>query len=439
MDDGGSQIVAGLILLTIFLVLEFILTAFLSALDTVSESDIKEKDGTKAEWLLKIRDNPKSMINTFHVTIVFFAAFLGCFAAYGAAEFWRGELHIPVLICELAIAVFLFVVLGIQFPRALGTYKGKEILFRLAVPAKVLLFLFYPIAAFIQGCVYLLALPFGVNTKEMPEDVTEEEIISMVNEGHEQGVLEANEAEMITNIVEFRDKEAQDVMTHRTNIVGVDGKINLKSAIQFMLDATNSRFPVYEEGMDNITGIIHLKDAMRCHTAGNYDEWLIKDIPGLIRQAVFIPKTRKINLLFKNMQSKKLQMVIVADEYGQTAGLVALEDILEEIVGNIQDEYDEDVVYIEEQADGSFLADGMTPLEELEDRLGITFKLEEDIGTLNGYLVSKLDKIPAEDEKSVIEDMGYSFQILSVARKKIQRARIRKLLENTAPAVPEEK
>ena len=439
MDDGGSQIVAGLILLTIFLVLEFILTAFLSALDTVSESDIKEKDGTKAEWLLKIRDNPKSMINTFHVTIVFFAAFLGCFAAYGAAEFWRGELHIPVLICELAIAVFLFVVLGIQFPRALGTYKGKEILFRLAVPAKVLLFLFYPIAAFIQGCVYLLALPFGVNTKEMPEDVTEEEIISMVNEGHEQGVLEANEAEMITNIVEFGDKEAQDVMTHRTNIVGVDGKINLKSAIQFMLDATNSRFPVYEEGMDNITGIIHLKDAMRCHTAGNYDEWLIKDIPGLIRQAVFIPKTRKINLLFKNMQSKKLQMVIVADEYGQTAGLVALEDILEEIVGNIQDEYDEDVVYIEEQADGSFLADGMTPLEELEDRLGITFKLEEDIGTLNGYLVSKLDKIPAEDEKSVIEDMGYSFQILSVARKKIQRARILKLLENTAPAVPEEK
>ena len=439
MDDGGSQIVAGLILLTIFLVLEFILTAFLSALDTVSESDIKEKDGTKAEWLLKIRDNPKSMINTFHVTIVFFAAFLGCFAAYGAAEFWRGELHIPVLICELAIAVFLFVVLGIQFPRALGTYKGKEILFRLAVPAKVLLFLFYPIAAFIQGCVYLLALPFGVNTKEMPEDVTEEEIISMVNEGHEQGVLEANEAEMITNIVEFGDKEAQDVMTHRTNIVGVDGKINLKSAIQFMLDATNSRFPVYEEGMDNITGIIHLKDAMRCHTAGNYDEWLIKDIPGLIRQAVFIPKTRKINLLFKNMQSKKLQMVIVADEYGQTAGLVALEDILEEIVGNIQDEYDEDVVYIEEQADGSFLADGMTPLEELEDRLGITFKLEEDIGTLNGYLVSKLDKIPAEDEKSVIEDMGYSFQILSVARKKIQRARILKLLGNTAPAVPEEK
>lgn len=439
MDDGGSQIVAGLILLMIFLVLEFILTAFLSALDAVSESDIKEKDGTKAEWLLKIRDNPKSMINTFHVTIVLFAAFLGCFAAYGAAEFWREELHIPVLICELAMAVFLFAALGVQFPRALGTYKGKEILFRLAVPAKVLLFLFFPMTAFIQGCVYLFALPFGVNTKEMPEDVTEEEILSMVNEGHEQGVLEANEAEMITNIVEFGDKEAQDIMTHRTNIVGVDGNINLRSALQFMLDATNSRFPVYEEGMDNITGIIHLKDAMRYHTAGNYDEWLIKDIPGLIRQAVFIPKTRKINLLFKNMQSKKLQMVIVADEYGQTAGLVALEDILEEIVGNIQDEYDEDVIYIEEQADGSFLADGMTPLEELEDRLGITFKLEEDIGTLNGYLVSKLDKIPAEDEKSVIEDMGYSFQILSVARKKIQKARIQKLLENAAEIMPEQK
>lgn len=127
------------------------------------------------------------------------------------------------------------------------------------------------------------------------------------------------------------------------------------------------------------------------------------------------------------MQSKKLQMVMVADEYGQTAGLVALEDILEEIVGNIQDEYDEDEKNIEEQPDGSFLVEGMTPLEELEEKLDIEFRLEEDIGTLNGFLVSKLDKIPSEDEKSIIEALGYSFQILSVSHKKIQKVRITKL------------
>ena len=169
---------------------------------------------------------------------------------------------------------------------------------------------------------------------------------------------------------------------------------------------------------------------MRCHTTGQYDEWLVKDIPGLIRPAVFIPETRKINLLFKSMQSRKLQMVMVADEYGQTAGLVALEDILEEIVGNIQDEYDEDDIYIEDQPDGSFIARGMTPLEELEEKLGIEFQLEEDIETLNGYLVSRLDKIPSEDDHSIVEDMGYAFQILSVANKTIQKVRISRLSEN---------
>jgi putative hemolysin len=244
---------------------------------------------------------------------------------------------------------------------------------------------------------------------------------------------------MINNIFEFGDKEAQDIMTHRTNIVGVDGRQNLKSALRFMSDAANSRFPVYEETIDNVTGIIHLKDAMRYHTMGQYEEWLIKDIPGLIRPAVFIPETRKINLLFKSMQSRKLQMVMVADEYGQTAGLVALEDILEEIVGNIQDEYDEDEEHIEEQPDGSFLVDGMTPLEELSKMLDIEFQLKEDIETLNGYLVAKLDKIPAKDEKSVVEAHGYSFQILSVSHNKIQTVRIEKLPEQLSEEENEKK
>ena len=429
MDDGGSQILTGLILLVVFIVLEAVLTAFASALDVVSESDIREKEGTRSEWILRIRDNPETMIGTLHFTVVLFAVVLGCFAANGIADVWKGELHIAVMAAALALSTLLFVTLGIQLPRVAGIYRGKGAIFRLAGPVRVLLTLFTPVIALIRECVYLIALPFGINTKQIPEDVTEEEIISMVNEGHEQGVLEANEAEMINNIFEFGDKEAQDIMTHRTNIVGVDGCQNLKSALRFMLDATNSRFPVYEGNIDNITGIIHLKDAMRCHTMGQYDDWLIKDIPGLIRPAVFIPETRKINLLFKNMQSRKLQMVMVADEYGQTAGLVALEDILEEIVGNIQDEYDEDEPYIEEQPDGSFLVEGMTPLEELEDRLDIEFKLEEDIETLNGYLVSKLDKIPSEDEKSVIKDLGYSFQILSVSHKKIQKVRMKKLPE----------
>lgn len=429
MDDGGSQRLTYLIVLVVFLVLEFVLTAFASALDAAGESDIREEERAQTEWILNLRECPERLHCALHFTTVLFSMVLGCFAADAAFRIWKGEQQAAVMVSALLLAVFLFVILGIQFPKALGTYMGKGILFRLAGPAKLLLTIAAPFAVLIRECVHLLALPFGINTKQRQEDVTEEEIISMVNEGHEQGVLEANEAEMINNIFEFGDKEAQDIMTHRTNIIGVDGSRNLKTALKFMLDATNSRFPVFEGTIDNITGIIHLKDAMRFHTEEKYDEWLVKDIPGLIRPAVFIPETRKINLLFTNMQSKKLQMVMVADEYGQTAGLVALEDILEEIVGNIQDEYDEDDKYIEEQPDGSFLVEGMTPLEELEEKLDIEFRLEEDIGTLNGFLVSKLDKIPSEDEKSIIEALGYSFQILSVSHKKIQKVRITKLPE----------
>ena len=128
----------------------------------------------------------------------------------------------------------------------------------------------------------------------------------MVNEGHEQGVLDADEAEMIQNIFEMDDKKASDIMIHRKNIIGIDGHINLRDAIAFMVEQPVSRFPVYEENIDNIIGILHFKDAMKFHTMDSYDSWLIKDIPDLIRRARFIPETRGISDLFRSMQAEKL-------------------------------------------------------------------------------------------------------------------------------------
>lgn len=260
------------------------------------------------------------------------------------------------------------------------------------------------------------------------EEYIEDEIISMVNEGHEQGVIQESQAMMIQNIFEFTDKEAQDVMTHRRNITAIDGNTSLRDALTFMLDDIHSRFPVYLDNLDNITGILFLKDAMRCHTRNqhSYDDWLIKDIPGLLRKAVFIPETRSLSPLFKNMQMKKLQMVIVADEYGQTAGLVAMEDILEEIVGNIQDEYDNDETMIEKLSDGDFLISGLAPLDDVARALGLSME-EVDFETLNGFLISRLDKIPSDDDRSEIITDGYSFRILSVANKTIERVKAHKL------------
>lgn len=261
-------------------------------------------------------------------------------------------------------------------------------------------------------------LPFGEN-----EDVTEEEIISMVNEGHEQGVLLESEAEMIHNIFEFGDKEAKDIMTHRKNIVALDGNSTFVEALDFIIENSYSRFPVYEKNIDNIIGVLHIKEALASSRKQELMNTPIKEISGLVRGVDYIPETRNINALFQKMQSAQTHMVIVVDEYGQTAGLVAMEDILEEIVGNIFDEHDVEHHFITETEDGNFIMNGMTPLEEVGDALNLDFD-DADYDTLNGFLISLIDRIPSDDEKVSATYEGYSFEVLSVEDKMIQSVRV---------------
>lgn len=248
---------------------------------------------------------------------------------------------------------------------------------------------------------------------------TEEEIISMVHEGHEQGLIQASEAKMITNIFEFDDKQAQDIMTHRSNIVAIDGEVTLDEASRFMLQQRHSRYPVYEENIDHILGILHLKDALRMQYKDQNRNEPVGKIPGLLREAKFIPETSKVDTLFRTMQSTKLQMVVVVDEYGQTSGLIALEDILEEIVGNIMDEYDEEEEHIAQTSKDQYIIEGLTPLKELEERFGISFH-EEEFETLNGFLIARMDKIPDPQDEFNIDVGGYNFKVVSAANNRIQ-------------------
>ena len=258
------------------------------------------------------------------------------------------------------------------------------------------------------------------------EDVTEEDIMTMVNEGHEQGVLEADETEMISNIFQLGDTTAEDIMTHRTGITALDGSMKLEAALDFMLDeGINTRYPVYGEDMDDIIGILHLRDAAMLARKAEFREQEIRKVPGLLREAAFIPETKKIDSLFKEMQSEKIHMEIVVDEYGQTVGIVTMEDILEEIVGNIMDEYDVEENFITAEDSGSFLMNGMTPLEQAEEVLGVTFEKEDEelYDTINGFLISKLGRIPGEGENPVVSCLGYEFQILNVENKTIRLVR----------------
>lgn len=266
--------------------------------------------------------------------------------------------------------------------------------------------------------------------KSKAENVTEEDIMTMVNEGHEQGVLESSEAEMITNIFEFDDKEAGDIMTHRKNIVALDGSMTVKEAGRFVLkEGKNSRFPVYGKDLDDIIGTVHMRDVLVHAENVQESRMAIANVPGVMRPAHFIPETRNINSLFKEMQSQKIHMEIVIDEYGQTAGLVTMEDILEEIVGNILDEYDVDEQFIVRGEGDALIMSGMTPLEDVQDELEIEFPKEDldNYDTVNGLLISKLDRIPDENEQPEIPYLGYLFSVLKVENKMIHSARVTKL------------
>ncbi|MBR6382524.1 MAG: CBS domain-containing protein, partial [Lachnospiraceae bacterium] len=180
-------------------------------------------------------------------------------------------------------------------------------------------------------------------------------------------------------------------------------------------------------------GIIHLKDALRYQSNFKDRDGAIRRYPKLLREARFVSETRKIDDLFKKMKDDKLQMVIVIDEYGQTSGLVAMEDILEEIVGNILDEYDKEETFVESKGEKSYEIDGLTPLEELSDILGIDLESEdEDIETINGFLTNKLGYVPENDDKSVIEYGGYSFKILEVENHIIKSVFVTKITSEDA-------
>ena len=296
----------------------------------------------------------------------------------------------------------------------------------LVYPVYFISLLVYPFTYLYRMISLLILKIFRVKTEHDNTDVTEEEIISMVNEGQEQGILQASEAEMIHNIFEYSDKEAEDIMTPRKSIHAIDGSVTVTEAIEIMLEGRNSRYPVYLENLDHIIGVLNLKDALRLNRFHEISDKKVKDVSHLLRKAEYIPETRKIDILLKTMQASKTQIVIVIDEYGQTTGLITMEDILEEIVGNIMDEYDVEELKIKKKSESEFLVDGMMYLEEIEERFGIDFK-EIEFDTLNGFIISKMDKIPNEDDLFEMDYDGYHFKVLKIENKMIKTCLLSKM------------
>lgn len=443
MDDGCSPLL-GCVIFMLFVMLNAIFHAFGSALSNVRESEIEKQAGEgqkKAKELLELLDHPGRFQDSAHAVSTLLGIITGYIGIGVVVKYvmnllleWSGQIGIPLYVLRavlvvgiLICAIVILLAFGYLVPKKLGKHHPEKTVFRYCNIVKIIMLLFAPVLWLIRFLSNLVIRIFGIDPHRKEDEVTEEEIISMVDEAHEQGVIQENEAEMIQNIFEFGETIARDIMTHRKNIVALDGDLFLEDALKIMLEESYSRYPVYQGNIDNIIGIIHLKDAMKQMTFKQMGHIAVCDIPDLVRKVEVIPETRNIDSVFQYMQTKKAHMVVVVDEYGQTAGLVAMEDILEEIVGNIQDEYDDEEEFIIHQFDDSILMDGLTPLELVGEVLHVDFENDE-CETLNGYLTYLLDHVPNEEDKEVREK-GYSFQILKVEKHIIKKVRVEKLTD----------
>ena len=447
MEEDGPT--ASIIFIVIILLINLLIYGFATAIEYLNEKDIEKKaleDKDKnAILVMFVLEDTKKYKQAVQMVIMLFNMLIGYLGIHSwvpqvqtalenimenfAWQISSEMTNVLAMILVFAAVVYVTMIFGNLVPKKLAKTYPESWAYAGVGIVRLLQAICRPFMWFVRSSAHLILILLGVNPNASETDVTEEEIIDMVNEGQEQGLIEAAEAEMISNIFEYREKEAQDIMTQRNNIIALDGSMLLKDAIDEVINGKQSRYPVYEENIDHIIGILHLKDAMRYHADHEKLHTPLCKLTDLLREPVFIPQTRNIDELFKEMQSNKLQMVIVIDEYGQTTGLVAMEDILEEIVGNIMDEYDEETEYIEEKGNDEYIIEGLTPLEELEERFDISFG-DVEFETLNGFLISKMDKIPEENEQFETEIDGYHFKILSVENKMIHSVLVtRKYLE----------
>ena len=397
MDDVGPT--ASILLFLVLLILDIVIYGFGSAIQNLNlkeeERKLIEEHNKKSYRLCRLIHSPDHYVNMVQVIITFVNLIAGSYFLRGigsiirnvskafADKWFQGNpsmislgLSIFSFVISVLFILYILLVFGVLVPKKLAARNPEKWAHKLVGFIWIMKTLLAPLTGLVTVTSKLVLRLFGVKMDEEKSDVTEDEIISMVNEGHEQGVIQASEAEMITNIFEYSDKEATDIMTNRRDIVGIDCRMSFGEAIEFMLNGNNSRYPVYKENIDHIIGILHMKDALRRQSQIDWNRPL-EEIPDLMREVRFIPETRKIDVLFKTMQSMKLQMVIVVDEYGQTSGLIAMEDILEEIVGNILDEYDDEEVYIQEKGQDEYVIEGKTRLEDLEERFGINLDVED--------------------------------------------------------------
>ena len=402
--------------------------AFISLNDAKITKQAKEGN-KKAKQILKMLENPSRFLATIQIGITLAGFLSSAFASDAFASKlapilneWIPAVSIGVwqsisIIIITIILSFFTLVFGELVPKRLAMKHYEKISYMTIGVIRAIYVVTIPFVKLLTLSTNLVSKIFGVSEKD-EEVVTEEEIKMMVDEGEEKGSIKEEEKNLINNVFEFNDITVSEIMTHRTDIYAIDIDQNLNDLIQELDEYKYSRIPVYEESVDEIKGILYLKDLLKYLKSNNNIE-----LKTIIHPAYFVAQSKPINEVFKELQKNNNQMAIVVDEYGGTAGLVTMEDILEELVGDIFDEYDEIEKEYEKIDDNTYLINGNVTINDVKKIIEINIP-EGDYETLSGYLQDKLGRIPEDEEKPIVETNEATYKIEEYEDKRILKVKV---------------
>lgn len=440
MDDPGSMSAGNIIVKLVILLVLILVNAFfaMSELAIISLNDNKidkmaEDGNKKAKKIVKLTESSSKFLSTIQIGVTLAGFLTSASASTTFASMITDALRgtsvynalgeglingIAVVIVTIIMSYF-SLVLGELVPKKIAMQVPEKISFKIV---DILLFfskLFAPLVKILSVSTNAVVRLLGFNPHADEETVTEEEIRMMVDVGGEKGVIEDVQKEMINNIFEFDDLDAGDIMTHRTDMVAVEVGDDLSEVVDTAVSEGYSRIPVYEDDQDNIIGIVYVKDLL-AYVGKKLPAKSLRDI---MRTPMYVPESKICGDLFKEMTEKRTQMAVVVDEYGGTAGIVTLEDIVEAIVGNIQDEYDDEDEEISKINETTFTIDGMTNLEEVAELTGTELP-EGSYDTVAGFIIKELGLLPEEGKTYEVNYKNLKLTVLSVDERRIDKVRV---------------
>lgn len=432
-DPTGNSIVASLLLLLFFTLMNAFFAGAEMAVVSVNKNRIRslaENGNKKAKVIEKLFDDSTKFLSTIQVAITFAGFYSSASAAariapvFGAWLQTRGLPYAEVIAGNGVTLILMFfnLVFGELVPKRIALQKAETFCMITVMPVHYISIVLSPFIKLLSVSTKVVLKLLGFKTTDQEEAVTEEEIKALLKQGNETGTFEDNERKMITSIFDFNDRTAREIRVPRRDVVSFDINEPFAQLLDDLLATRHNRIPVYEDDIDNIIGVLHIKDvviALRKNIAPE-----VMDIRGMLHKPFFMPETKTADSLFREMQAAHSHMAILVDEHGGFSGIVTIEDLVEEIMGNINEEYDIVVPEIQSVGPNEYLLDGRLLVNNLNKELDLNIE-NEDCDTISGYLIEQLGHIPDDGAKESVAVQNLVFSTDKVEGNRIVSVRMK--------------